>query len=405
MKKTKKILAIAAFSTIGLSALTITSPQTVEAQTDFFGTLNRIESYANMTYDFQNPENMFLNDDYYLFYDGTNYLIKNAGSYMFYGEFNTPYKNAENNNKINNNSSQNQNNDEYYVLHNTSNNSNGFNNTNAQSSSSQTRTTNNTLSSPNNSQTNNSNSTYQSAKTNNNARRISLPNKTNNVGIEQDQTISSPPEENLINNSNNKTITNNEKQIQSNTYFDQSYEITKSISSINNSLTQNIQQLKQNMQNNQNVQTSNEITNYEKTLKRFANSLDRNQQELMFDLNKAYFNNNSQTPNNASNLCLKATLKSRIVILECCNEAITELNKLYSSSNSQTQKVPQMSNTNEPILANTPTTTQNNNNKETKTQPTQLQTPTRNETSAYYADLTPNPKTEPNTPKARAEFN
>ena len=81
MKKTKNILAIATLSTIGLGALTLATPQTVEAQTDIFSTLDRIESYANMTYDFQNPENMFLNDDYYLFYDGTNYL--NTGIQLF----------------------------------------------------------------------------------------------------------------------------------------------------------------------------------------------------------------------------------------------------------------------------------------------------------------------------------
>ena len=300
MKKKKTILSLALVGTLALGGgSTLVTTQQTNMENELLSALNRIENYANMTYDFNNPANMFLNDDYFLFFNNGNYeFSRNDTNFT-----STPQSpaNTNNNEEMDYNSSQNKNNDQYYVLRNTT---------------PQTNTKINDSSTPNSQNTNNQ--TYDQSRTltnENSTINDNVRNATNNNFENQ--------------NSNNQVINSG---FDYNTY-------SPSIQTINQSLTQNIQNLKQSI-NKSNKKSNQTIRFYTNSLNNLASKLESNQQELVSNMNRQYIMNTNQNFQELQNITaanLKATLKSRIIILECANETIIGLNNMLNSNENSSQ--------------------------------------------------------------------
>lgn len=381
MKKKTAILSLAFASALIFGGSTLPSSQQTEAISQLDSTLSRLESYTNMSYDFENPQNMLLGDDYFLFYENGNYNLSNTRSYLFYNGYMLPSQNSRN---LNNNYSQNENLSKSYTLRNTPQNkidananqtdqnykNNSQSNTNTSMNMTQNYSQNNTNQSKasiNPTQTNYEtvNSNYSYTK-NTNSSNISAQNSNLSSTTAQNTTLGNT---NLTNQSNqnsylkeiNKTTSLNENSTQTNDY--QNYETD--FGGINQTLRQNIQSLRQNIQNsNQNVNMRT-LRAYSYTLNNITNKIEMEQSELMNSLNKIAIigsNQDYNEVNDAIKLNLKATLKSRLVLMECANEAIANLNSLYASpSNTNIQISNQNSQSNTQSTSNSQNQSNNTN--------------------------------------------
>ena len=383
MKKKTAILSLAFASALVFGGSTLPSSQQTEVVSQLDNTLSRLESYANMSYDFENPQNMLLGDDYFLFYENGNYNLSTTRSYLFY---NDSMFQAQNRQNSNNNYAQNGNLNKTYTLRNTPQ-SNMTTNQNKVEQNYKNDTQTNTNSLMNTTQNYSQNSTNQNKTSinptpSNNETMSSNYSYTNNLNNnKQNSTLSSTTRQ-IINSENSTDLTSKNNQ---NSYLQ---EINKTasltdnsaqnsdysnyqtdFSGINQTLSQNIQNLRQNMQNNNQNVNMKTLRAYSYTLNNITNKIEVEQKDLMNSLNKIAIigsNQDYNEINSAIKLNLKATLKSRLVLMECANEAIVNLNSLYAGQNNTNIQTP---NQNSQSNSQSTSNSQNqNNNTNTTTQ-------------------------------------
>lgn len=423
MKKKIAILSLtfACAAAFGGSSL---ASNTTDLQSQINNSLNKLETYANMSYDWTTPQNMILNDDYSLFYSNGNYSLQNMREYMMYGGF-TPnlYNQTPNTNTGYNGAN-------YNGI------SNNLRNVNYSSTTNQ-NTTYTPTKNLNTNQNTSSNMGRVSNTTNNNASNLSS-NRMTNSGVNYNQTTNRSTTNNMTTQSTNKTGTNltsnsnmksqnlnntstNPTRTQNSNSSNNNSNLTtleirddsnftnnmqglttdvastrsltdysSSLSTAGTSLMANITQAKANLSNAQfnglDQSKMRSLRAYAYTLNNIARKVEFGQQDLLSNITRMSILQSASNETGAVDACnldVKATLASRVALLECANEAITQINRILSNQTSTTQNTTaNNTNSNQTLINNSNTTNkvQNSNNFNNTTTQT-IQNGTTNKTN------------------------
>ncbi len=383
MKKKVAVLSLTFACALAFGASSIPT-QSRNIQSDLNYTLDRLENFANVNYDLENPQNMLLNDDYSLFYNNGNYGVNYRDSNMFGSYFtpnNTNYPNASGFRQDNSsmNSSQNyslksttpfvgfnksnnlttqsleSSNQNYAGQNSQINNPNYAQNKNLsfQTQQNSNNYTNSTNTSLNNSQTNQSG--YVPTYSTNNISNVNRTNYNSNVASNTANTYKNNQTMKLTN--TNTTTTNNQNNtktsVLSNSNTNNSLNSLPSTKTVNintyqtslqstgTTLKNDIQTLKNTLNgfNPTNLQQASNraLQAYTFTLKNITNKLEYGNNALLSGLNKlSVLKSGTDVESKAIDACnldIKSTLASRMVLLECADEAVVAINSILSENN------------------------------------------------------------------------
>lgn len=367
MNKKIAVLSLSFACAVAFGGSTLVS-ESNNMQNDLNSTLDKLESYATMTYDWENPQNMLLNGDYSLFYNNGEYGIRNR-DYMFYGPYfdQTQVQNTKSNsqqasnygmnytqNMNNNNQKSSSTNDS--TTTNENNNSKNVYTPSIDSSNTQNSSQNGILSTQsqknsNNSMSNNQNNTTTTSSQNSNnisstslsKNTLNLNNQTNNKNMVTNNIQSSSMSNNKTNSTSNSTNYNTSLTTSNSTSVSRSLtDYSSSLQSTGSSLQNNINTLRTTLNSNTtNLEQSQNraLSAYAYTLKNITKKLEMGNSDLLSNVNKISILNNTQnvesTAKDACNLDIKATLASRMVLLECANEAVTQINSILEGNSTE----------------------------------------------------------------------